>query len=247
MSGTDLKKTYLCIGASSDVCSEYIGHLVRNNPAGITVLAHSFSRQGRFDELKKSYPESEIVDLKADLSDADQVEAMIRSIRDGYYDIDHFLFFPALKFEYMRLKELDLQRVEKSFAVQAESFLILAKEFFPAMKKKENARALVMLTSYVADDMPPKFMTDYVVAKYALLGAMKAAAAEYGGGKLMINGISPEMMDTSFLEKLDPKVREMSLYKNGKLLVPSDLFETMDEMLSEDFAENGTNRKICIS
>ncbi|MCR5210082.1 MAG: SDR family oxidoreductase [Lachnospiraceae bacterium] len=247
MSGLDSKKTYLCIGASSDVCTEYIGHLVKNNPAGITVLAHSFSRQGRFDELKRSYPEVRITDLRADLSDPGQVGAMIENIRSGGYDIDNFLFFPALKFEYMRLKELDLQRVERSFAVQAESFLLLAKEFFPLMKKRENARALVMLTSYVADDMPPKFMTDYVVAKYALLGAMKAAAAEYGGGNLMINGISPEMMDTSFLDKLDPKVREMSLYKNGKLLVPSDLFETMDEMLSADFKENGTNRKICIS
>ena len=234
------------IGASSDVGSTYIRHLAGKKEEGMCILAHCFGRPEKFDAIKTEFPELDIRVFRADLSNLSETEKLIKDIRDTGRVPEKFLFLPAPAFSYMRLKDLDNSRVEESFRIQAESFLMLASEFCPAMKKTEGARALVMLTKYVDDDLPPKFMTDYIVAKYALLGAMKAVAAEYGGGKLMINGISPDMMDTSFLKNMDSRIKEMAVYQKGCLMTPEDLVEVFDEMLSSGYAENGENRCVTL-
>lgn len=241
-----MNNTYLVIGASSDVGSTYIRHLAEKNDGDLCILAHCFGRPEKFDAIKTEFPELDIRVLKADLSDMSDTEKLIKDIRDTGRVPEKFLFLPAPAFSYMRLKELDLGRVESSFRIQAESFLMLASNFFPDMKKTEGARALVMLTKYVADELPPKFMTDYITAKYALLGAMKAAAVEYGGGKLMINGVSPDMMDTAFLKNMDPRIKEMAVYQNGRLMTPEDLMDVFDEMLSAEYSENGGNRCVTL-
>lgn len=53
-------------------------------------------------------------------------------------------------------------------------------------------------------------MTDYLIAKHALLGLMKGAACEYAGTGVTINGLSPGMIETKFLSKIDPRIAEMT-------------------------------------
>ncbi|MBO5486160.1 MAG: SDR family oxidoreductase, partial [Eubacterium sp.] len=57
---------------------------------------------------------------------------------------------------------------------------------------------------------PVKFMSDYVAVKSALWGYVKGAAAEYGEKGVRINGISPNMMETKFLEQIDEKIVQMA-------------------------------------
>ena len=47
-------------------------------------------------------------------------------------------------------------------------------------------------------------------AKYALLGLIRAAASEYAGRGITINGLSPNMMETKFLANLDERSIEMN-------------------------------------
>ena len=53
-------------------------------------------------------------------------------------------------------------------------------------------------------------MCDYVTAKYALLGFVRAAASEYAGKGVTINALSPNMMETKFLSHLDARSIEMN-------------------------------------
>ncbi len=236
------KQTWLIIGASSDVGVSYIKHLADKGTDGLTIYAHCNSRVSRFDEIKKDHPGLDIKVLKADLKLKSDRERLMDEVSD--IEPNRFVFLPAAGFEYMRLKDLDTVRLEDGFAVQAESFLMLSSKVLPAMKKTGFGRVAVMLTEYTTDDLPPKFMADYITAKYALLGAMKACAAEYGGDKVKINGISPSMMDTSFINALDEKIKELNRMKAGRLLEPSDLFPVLDELLSAECDKNGCNIRI---
>lgn len=83
------------------------------------------------------------------------------------------------------------------------------KDVLPAMAKNGYGRVCVMLSSYVLGT-PPKYMSDYVAAKSALYGYVKAAAAEYGEKGVCVNGISPNMMETKFLQNIDEKIIEMT-------------------------------------
>ena len=77
------------------------------------------------------------------------------------------------------------------------------------MAKAGFGRVCVMLSSYVLGT-PPKFMSDYVAVKSALLGYVRAAATEYGEKGVCINGISPNMMETKFLQNIDEKIVRMT-------------------------------------
>ena len=228
------------IGASSDTGTAYMEHMLEKYPDAC-IYAHGGKRTERLNALKERYPFADIRVFKADLLKKEEREGLAASLEG--IAADAFIFLPAGSFSYMRLKDAEEKRFTDAFSIQVLSFADIAKVLLPEMKKK-GGRVLVMLTEYVTMELPPKFMSDYIAAKYALLGLMKSAAAEYGGKSLKINAIAPSMIDTSFLKDMDPKIKELEIYKNGRILAPADLFKDMDELLSEDCEVNGCVRMV---
>lgn len=240
-------KSYLIIGASSDVAAEYIRslakHARKNAKNPILIFAHYCKNKDRLEEIAKEYSGIELKLLQADLSDEAQALKLVNHVKQYVKYPNYILHFPAMTFDYMRYRELDTDYLRQEMNVQLYSFLIITREFLPLMHKEYGNRVLVMLSSYVADELPPKFMADYIVAKYALLGAMKAAASEYGGKNLKINGISPIMMDTKFLSKMDPRIKEMTAMKSSinRVPKPEELIPYIDELLDSGCTKNGFN------
>lgn len=66
------------------------------------------------------------------------------------------------------------------------------------------------MLSAVTLGMPPKFMSSYVTVKYALLGLIKSMAIEYADKGITVNAISPNMMETQFLDEIDERIVEMN-------------------------------------
>ena len=243
----DFGKTYLIIGASSDVAVEYIRslakHTRKNAKNPILICAHYYRNKDKLEEIAREYSGIELKLLQADLTEEEQALKLVNQVMQYVKYPNYILHFPAMTFDYMRYREIDTDYLRQEMNVQLYSFLIITREFLPLMHKEYGNRVLVMLTSYLAEELPPKFMADYVVAKYALLGAMKAAAAEYGGKNLKINGISPIMMDTKFLSKMDSKIKELAAMKSSinRVPKPEELIPYIDELLDSGCTKNGYN------
>ena len=120
-------------------------------------------------------------------------------------------------------------------AIQVESIVILLKRFAPKMSKLDSAR-LVFVTSSVTHGMPPKFMSMYTVTKFAQLGLMRAAAAEYGSSNLTVNSVSPSMIETQFVEDIGDVAVRMSAAANpkGRNATPDDVVGAIEFLLSSD-------------
>ncbi|MGN0326815.1 MAG: SDR family oxidoreductase [Lachnospiraceae bacterium] len=240
-------KSYLVIGASSDVGTEFILCLARKSreheETPLLVLAHYCHHKERLEQIGKEYPGIEIRPLQADLREETQALRLVDQIGQYVKCPDYILHFPAITFDYMRYRELDTEYLRTEMNVQLYSFLTVTRAFLPLMQKEFGSRVLVMLSSYVAEELPPKFMADYVVAKYALLGAMKAAAAEFGGKNLKVNGISPVMMRTKFLQKMDSHILELAEAKStiGRLPEPAELVPFIEKLLDPECSYNGYN------
>lgn len=243
----DYSKSYLIIGASSDVAVEYIRslakHTRKNAKNPILICAHYYRNKDKLMEIAREYSGIELKLLQADLTEEEQALKLVNQVMQYVKYPNYILHFPAMTFDYMRYREMDTDYLRQEMNVQLYSFLIITREFLPLMHKEYGNRVLVMLTSYLAEELPPKFMADYVVAKYALLGAMKAAAAEYGGKNLKINGISPIMMDTKFLSKIDSKIKELAAMKSSinRVPKPEELIPYIDELLDSGCTKNGYN------
>ncbi len=215
-------KTILILGASSDIGMAYIKELENASDFGeIRVIAHYRTMTQRFEELIASAKNVPIEAVRADLSQPEQVGHLIHHMKDRYTAPTHILHLAAGGFRHMRLRQFDGALIREEMEIQVYSLAEVLKAFLPVMAKNRYGRVAVMLTAYTFG-IPPKFVTDYVICKYALLGLIKAAAAEYCEKGICINGLSPAMVETKFLDGVDSQVMEIAaqnspLKRNVKL------------------------------
>lgn len=207
------EKTIFIVGASSDIGIGYIKHLDKEMSSKTLIIAHCGQSIDKLENLqtKLSYIKMEII--QCDLESPKLVIDMISCIKEKYGCPTHILHLAANKFEYMRISKLDWSNISNDMEIQVHSIAEIFKAFLPLMSKKRYGRCVVMLSEYTLGK-PPKFMINYNIVKSALQGLMQSAAAEYGGNNVCINGISPSMIETSFLSNLDPRQIELNAQNN---------------------------------
>lgn len=203
-----MNKVYLITGASSEVGVAYIKKLDVLASEKVTVIAHYANNKSGLEELQKELVNVELHMVQADLSLVDGANKICTFIKEQGLEVTHVLHLAASAFSHVKIKKWDEEKVGKEMQIQFFSFASMMKEILPKMTKTGYGRVCVMLSSYVLGT-PPKFMSDYIAIKSALLGYVKAAAVEYGDKGVCINGISPNMMETKFLQNIDEKIVQM--------------------------------------
>lgn len=221
----------LITGASSDIgCALARRLLDSTNPP--TILAHAYQSASRLQDLRAEFGDL-IHPLMADLSQPAEVSAMADEIASRFGVPAKIVHLPALRLTYDRLTKFNWERFQQDLAIQVQSALILLQRFAPKMSKLPSAK-VVFVSSSVTHGIPPKFMSMYTVAKYAQLGLMRAAAAEYAGTNLTINAISPSMIETRFLGDIAEVAVQMSAAANprGRNATPQDILGAIEFLLS---------------
>ncbi len=208
-----MEKIYLITGATSEVGMAYIRKL-NNSGEEIKVYACYRTESEEFSGLLKECSRIEVFPVKVDLSDEKQTEEMIQYLEDKGVCPTHILHLAAMKLEYMKIKQWNSEKVRKEMEIVFFSFARICNAFLPLMAKQKFGKAVAVLSSCTLGT-PPKFMSDYVACKYALLGFLKSAAAEYAAKGLNINGISPGMMETKFLDNIDDRIIEMNAHNTA--------------------------------
>lgn len=205
-----MMKEIIITGASSDVS---ISLIKKMNEAeeykGAKIYCQYFSNHVLLENLRETLQNIELELFQCDLSCEDELNKWVSDLEKKEIQPSYIIHLAADKFDYMRLKDIEWNRFQKTLDIQLKSFVILTKKFVPQMKKRKFGKVLIMLSSYTLG-IPPKFMSHYITVKYALLGFMKAIASEYIGSGISINAISPNMMETKFIENLDPRTIEMN-------------------------------------
>ena len=102
------------------------------------------------------------------------------------------------------------------------------------MAKAKEGKIVLGLSSYSLN-VPPKFLTSYVMAKYALMGLGKALASEYAAKHIQVNMISPSMMETKFLSQIYRVVVEQTAAANPmkRNASPADIAGVIEYLFSD--------------
>jgi 3-oxoacyl-[acyl-carrier protein] reductase len=232
--------TYLILGANSDISQSFLHKLgqSKENTKIIAVSYHKFPI-----EKFVQYDYLDITFYQCDLSDLKSMDHLIKQIKHLNTPIDRIIHLAASKFQYVKLKDLDIEQMQKDFTIQILSITKICRAFLPGMIRLKDGKILLMLSS-VTYDLPPKMLTPYVTLKYALCGFMKSLAAECSGKNIVVCGLSPDMVQTKFLSEIDPRIIEMSSLASptGKILTPEEVSNKIYEILSsEDLSLNGKN------
>jgi len=199
------KEVILIIGASSDIGCELIRTIANNNNL---IIAHYNNSE---EKIKKIASEinSELIPIKADLSNEGQVGEMISTIREKFNFPNKIVHLPAVKMNYIRFKDTAWEDFQKDINVQLRSAVLILKEFLPQMAKVKKGKVVFALSSCTLG-IPPKALIHYNTVKYGLLGLVKSLASEYADKAININAVSPSMIETSFLEKIPDKIIELN-------------------------------------
>lgn len=211
-------KVYFITGASSDIGMTFLKTLeeqLKEKEQKAVVFAHYAFHAEKLLQLQQEAVALEIIPLQADLSQSEDVQRLIETVKEQGASPDYIIHLPAAKLTYNKIKQYALEELEKDMAIQVYSLGEIAKAFLPGMAKRKSGKVVVMLSS-VTLGMPPKFMSRYVTVKYALLGLMKSMAMEYADKGVNVNGISPNMMETQFLEQIDERIVEMNRENSTK-------------------------------
>lgn len=205
-------KVFLILGASSDIGCELISQL-NQDCKNTLFLAHYRSSDMNINKIQVLNG-NEIVSIKADLADDADVNMLIKKVGEEYGIPSHIVHLPAVKFEYTRLKEMEWDKFCADLRVQVYSLVQILQAFLPTMAKRNaHNKVVAMLSSYTLS-APPKFTMSYTMIKYTLLGFLKSAASDYSDKKININGISPSLIETKFLDNLDSRIIEMNAQKS---------------------------------
>ena len=126
--------------------------------------------------------------------------------------------------------------------MQAGGFFHAVKALWPQMKE-HPIRLVTILTEYVTG-APPAGLSDYVSAKYALMGLCKSMAIELAKYDCTVNMVSPGITETGLIAKLPPKMIELQAAQNPlqRIAEPDDVASAVAFLLSpESRYVNGVN------
>ncbi len=225
-------KTLLVLGASSDVGCELIRAAADRYG---TILAHYFHMNENLSALQSDLGEKLIL-LRADLSRRGETEAMTAQVRERGCLPEHIVHLAAPVCRNERFARCDVDGdFGYGIGTSVMSAVSILQAFLPAMAKKKYGRVVFMLTAYV-EGKPPKYLSPYITAKYALLGLMKSLAAEYAEKGITVNGVSPEMMETRFLREIPELVVAQSAAASPlkRNLTTADVVPAFLYLLSEE-------------
>jgi len=219
----------LIVGASSAVGCELIRQIA--SPDWV-VLAHCHTGADRIAALQRELP-SRLVPLVADISTEAGVAALLEGVASQTPCPDQIVFLAAPRFTLTRFKNLDWRDFSAQLELQLRSAVAVLSLYLPRMAKAQRGKVVFMLSSYT-EGTPPAAMAHYVTGKYAMLGLMKALAAEYAGKKICINALSPSMIETPFLADIPSKLVEMTAdsHPRKRNATPADVAPALRFLLS---------------
>lgn len=198
----------LIIGASSDIGLDLIEKLNEN----CLIIAHYNKSCNRLIELKDKIS-NELIPIKADLSSDHDVLRLINTIEQRYGHPNKIVHLAANKFDNIRFKNIKWDDFEYDLKISLKSAVLILNRFLPEMAKEKQGKVVFMLSSCVLGK-PPAALSHYTTVKYALYGLVKSLASEYADKNIQINAVSPSMVETKFLENINPKLIELNAYNH---------------------------------
>ncbi len=223
-------KTLLVLGASSDIAMEYIREYHSRYD---TIAAHYFSHRELLEALEQEVGRTFTL-CQADLSHPDSVRDLILFLKENEIEPDYILHCPAGRTGMTRPDEFESDALRRELQVEVFSILEIVKAVVPHMQEQEFGRICFILSSVTVS--PVSFQSTYIVAKHALLGAMRSLAADLAGKKITVNAVSPSRADTKYNEGVSPFVLKQAVSGSPlkRLAAPSDISGAIALFLSDE-------------
>jgi len=201
----------LIIGASSDIGAALVRRLAADGAQRL--LCHYNTGLARIEQLQSELGAA-ITPIHGDLSSASGTEALIESLRREAIVPRSVVHLPASKLHYERFAKTKASLFDTEWQIQVGSLIAILQYSLAGQKRDQPRRHVIVALSSVTLGLPPKYLSMYTTIKYAQLGLVRALAAEYGELGVLVNAVSPSMVETQLLSEVPRQIVEMSRSQN---------------------------------
>lgn len=220
----------LVAGASSDMGTYLLSYIGDKYDCVIVI----YRRMN--EELRRcldSLNVQKIVEIQADFTVGADLDRMLE-VLDGTPAPTHIVHFPAPVFRNNKFHKMDWSDFEREIDISLKSFVVIAQTVLPKMVKSKYGR-IVMMSSYAVENIPPRYCSNYVTVKYAMLGLMKALAAEYADKGITVNGVAPSLVETKYMSETPEIIIKRTADSSplGRNLNPEDVIPAIEFLLSD--------------
>ncbi len=185
----------------------------------------------------------EVLPIVCDVSDANQIKAMVGKAREHFGKVDILVNGAAIMLRHIGFEratrpfyELDEGDWDRVMSVNVKGMWMCAREVFPDMRSQNWGRIINISSDTVY--MGRGNGLQYITSKAAVVGLTRALAFEVGKfGNITANAICPGLTQSETIQEHDFKEMSEELAKNSaipRLEYPEDLVGTAAWLASDD-------------
>lgn len=148
------------------------------------------------EEIKQNGGEASF--CKVDVSNEEEVKAMVDFAVDTYGKLDVAINNAAITPDDKPLAEIDMNYYDKLMSVDLRG-VVLCLKYELKYFEDNNVKGSIVNTSSVSGIRPQPANPAYVAAKHGVIGLTKNAAMDYSPKGIRINSVAPGAIDTPML------------------------------------------------
>lgn len=199
-------------GASSGIGVQ-MAHALASQGAKVAVLARRYEKlKAVADDIKKLYPDSEVLAIKCDVTIEKEVEAAVKTVIDTFGKID-ILVNNAGCVDAIPLHMLPEEQWDKVIDNDLKSVFLVSKHVLPHMMDAHYGRIINTASMLAVVGSTGVATHSYNAAKSAILNLTRGLAAFYGKYGITVNGIGPSLFYSEMTENTLFKEPFLTYYK----------------------------------
>ncbi|MCY3039066.1 3-oxoacyl-[acyl-carrier-protein] reductase [Aerococcus sp. Group 2] len=177
-----------------------------NKGYNLALVSRSGSSQAHLDDLSER--DAKVLDLKAEVQDFDQAQAIINRCKEEYSHIDVLINNAGITRDtlLMRMKEADFDVV---IDVNLKGCFNLMRHVSKVMLKQKSGNIINIAS--LSGQIGNAGQINYAAAKAGVIAMTKTAARELASRGIRVNAVAPGFIASDMTDKLSDKVKEQMI------------------------------------
>ncbi|WP_195851285.1 3-oxoacyl-[acyl-carrier-protein] reductase [Aerococcus tenax] len=177
-----------------------------NKGYNLALVSRSGSSQAHLDDLSERG--AKVLDLKAEVQDFDQAQAIINRCKEEYAHIDVLVNNAGITRDtlLMRMKEADFDAV---IDVNLKGCFNLMRHVSKVMLKQKSGNIINIAS--LSGQIGNAGQINYAAAKAGVIAMTKTAARELASRGIRVNAVAPGFIASDMTDKLSDKVKEQMI------------------------------------